>query len=129
MELNVDNPMSLLVLAGAVTPFITAILTKLRDPDWFKGLVSMTLAVIVGVIGSLQLEGDIMLDETLRNAFGVWLVHLMTYFGISKDAVARLSKATVGFAPVSLKRGGLTPKTDDPTLQLLVDPEEASYSV
>lgn len=105
MDLNLDTSLSLLIFLGALTPFVTAVLTKLRDPDWFKGLVSMTLAVGSGVLASLEsTSGEIVLQETLHNAFGVWLVHLMTYFGISKEAVARLSRATVRFAPVSLKR-------------------------
>jgi hypothetical protein len=109
MDLNIDTSLSLLIFLGALTPFVTAIITKLRDPDWFKGLVSMTVAVGVGVVASLDSSGgDIVAREVLSNAFGVWLVHLMSYFGISKDAVARLAKATVKFAPVGLKRSGFS---------------------
>jgi hypothetical protein len=105
MNLDIDTTLTTLVFLGALTPFITAILTKLRDPDWFKGLVSMTLAVGAGVLASLQAsDGEIVLQEVLHNGFGVWLVHLMTYFGVSKDAVDSLSRATVKFAPIAMKR-------------------------
>ncbi len=98
------DAISALVFLGAVTPFATAILTKLKDPDWFKGLVSLTLAVLVGVGASLEIGGDIVFNEVAQNAFGVWLIHLMTYFGVSKDAVTRTAQATAKFAPIALSK-------------------------
>lgn len=104
MQLDIQTSMSALVLLGALTPMLTAILTRLRDPDWFKGLVSMTAVVGVGVLSSFENSGEFTLSEVLQSGAAAWGVHLATYFGVTKDMVTNLSKATVKFAPIALKR-------------------------
>ena len=104
MELELQESVGIVVLLGALTPFLTAILTRLRDPDWFKGLVSLTSAVVIGAVASAVESDGLALEETLQNAGAVWIVHLMSYFGLTKDMVERLAKATVGFAPVAMRR-------------------------
>lgn len=105
MEFNIDTSMNFLVFLGALTPFLTAVLTRLRDPEWFKGVVSLTVAAVAGAFAAIQDSGldAVSVQEIVQHGFAVWLVHLMTYFGLTKDAVTKLAKSTAGFAPVSLK--------------------------
>lgn len=103
MELA-DTSVSFIVLLGALTPFLTAIVTKLQDPDWFKGLVSLTASVALGLVGSLESSGEIVLSDVITNGLSVWGLHLMTYFGISKEAVSKVAKVSQRFGPLTLRR-------------------------
>lgn len=91
MELELTN---LMVIAGLVTPFLTAVLTKLRDPDWFKGIVSMTGAAIAAFLIEAQQVGldAVQLQSTAETAVSIWAVHLVTYFGVTKDMVNKLAQ-------------------------------------
>ena len=106
MEFEVVNALSYLVFLGFLSPHVTAILTRLRDPEWFKGVVSLVLVSIVGVVASLS-DGSIVVNEALFNGFATWMLHQMSYYQVSKESVARLAKATVRFAPLSWKRGSI----------------------
>ena len=87
----------LAILVGMVTPFITAVTTKVNEKDWFKGLVSMTLALAGGAAIAATESGGVELASTLENGVTVWAFHLMSYFGISKDAVADVAAKTRSF--------------------------------
>ncbi len=107
MDFDINTSMSLLVFLGALTPFVTAFLTRLRDPEWFKGVVSITTAAAVGAFAAIQGVGldAVAAGDIVQHSLAVWAVHLMTYFGVSKEMVAKAAKATVSFAPIALKRG------------------------
>ena len=97
-----------LVLLGLVTPFLTAVLTKLRDPDWFKGLVSLAGAAAVGLFVEMQQVGldAVELRGVIESAVAAFGVHLMSYFGVTKDMVANFAKlpSVVKMGPLSLNR-------------------------
>jgi len=97
-EFDLNTSMSVLVLLGAITPFVTAVLTKMRDPEWKKGLVSMILVAATGIWAEAQ-SGDVFSTvEAVQAGAVAWLIHLGTYFGITSEMVARLHKATAGFS-------------------------------
>jgi len=103
MQFDLQTSMSALVFLGALTPFLTAILTRFRDPDWFKGIVSISGAALVGLLSTIENSSSVTASEVLQSGGVAWLVHLATYFGVSSQMVARLSEATKRFAPIALK--------------------------
>jgi hypothetical protein len=93
----IELSLKAVMLLGAITPFITAVAARLRTPDWFKGLISITLAAAVGIVSAIldAPEGSTIEWQTaIENGGGVWAVHLMTYFGITSDMVKKLHDTT-----------------------------------
>ena len=94
MELDFTTTTTVLLILGTVTPFVTAVLTKLRDPDWWKGLVSLTSAAAIGLFAEIQNVGldAVEAADVVRNGLLVWGVHLMAYFGVTKDMVSKFAQ-------------------------------------
>lgn len=108
MEIDFTQIESLSLLFGALTPFITAVSVKAETPDWFRGIVSMTLAVLAGAIVSYinaPVDETIDLGQTLHNAAATWTTHLLTWLGISSTAVRKLNERTadLGFGRPRLR--------------------------
>jgi hypothetical protein len=101
MDLSI-NLQDWVVLLGTVTPFLTAIAAKLNTPDWWKGLLSITWAVAAGVVNQwFDSSGGFDLGMVADNAFSIWLVHLLSWLGVSRDAARKVHEATsnLGVAP------------------------------
>lgn len=84
-----------IALIGVITPFITAVVTRVHTPDWKKGVISITLASIVGLIGGMIDASGTGFDwrMALNDGIAVWGTHLLTYFGITATMVERLNSA------------------------------------
>lgn len=83
------------VVVGALTPFLTAIAAKLDSPDWWKGVLSLSWAVIAGVVsGFVDAPSTFELSTALADGAAVWGTHLLTWLGISSFAVAKLNEST-----------------------------------
>lgn len=94
MDLSI-NLQDWVILIGAVTPFLTAIAAKLNTPDWWKGLLSITWAVVAGVVNQwFSSKGGFDWTTALSDGASIWLVHLMTWLGVSRDAARKLHEAT-----------------------------------
>ena len=83
-------------IVGALTPFLTAIAAKLNTPDWWKGLLSFSWAAIAGVIsGFVDNPSDAFeWGEAVSDGAGVWATHLLTWLGLTSEAVRRLHEST-----------------------------------
>lgn len=101
MDFNdIDFQLKAIMLLGVLTPFATAIIAKMRTPDWWKGLISITLSAGVGIVSALFDAPDgstIEWSTAVANGFGVYLLHLASYFGITSDMVHRLNRVTSAF--------------------------------
>lgn len=95
MDLDPEFTLNALLLVGAISPFITAIAAKVNTPNWWKGVISITTSALTGVFQGFWAAGaDFDVDSAVGTAVAVWATHLLTYFGISEDAVQRLHRAT-----------------------------------
>jgi len=83
-----------LFLIGALLPFVTALVTKFKTPDWQKGLVSMIGACLAGTAISALSDGTITWETWAQDSVTIWLTHLATWLGVSSQAVAKLNQAT-----------------------------------
>lgn len=84
--------LNMIALIGIITPFITAICSKVRTSDWQKGIISITQASIVGILGAaFTSKSGFDWTVALNDGIAVWGTHLLTYFGITSTMVDRLN--------------------------------------
>lgn len=95
MDVLTSSPWLLLV--GAGMPFVTALLTKARSPDFFKGVVSLMLALVVAVGNTILADGGSGWQTIGNDAIVVWSAHLITWLGVTGTAVKKLNDATSEF--------------------------------
>lgn len=94
MELDLNTTTAVIMALGVLTPFVTAVLTKLRDPNWWKGVVSLTTAIAIGAFAEIQGAGldAAQVSDIVANSLVVWGFHLMTFFGLTEDMVAKVAR-------------------------------------
>jgi len=95
-----------IALIGLITPFLTAILTRVHTPDWKKGILSITQASIIGMAAAAFSAGPgFNWTVALNDGIAVWGTHLLSYFGVTATMVGRLNAAiTDRRGPPRIKR-------------------------
>lgn len=119
----------LLVLLGALVPFITAIVKKVGTPDWQSGLMTLVFSALAATANLLG-EGDFSEiwdnPEVFFSDVGqVWVVALTSWLGLTSDATSKVYQSTKGFLGVgadtnpasvpSTGYSGPAQGSDDPT--------------
>jgi hypothetical protein len=85
----------ILLIVGIVVPFITALGAKYDAPDWLKGLISITASAIIAYV-RLQIDSnqEVTWEAFVNGFIQVWGAALITWLGITADAVARVNQTT-----------------------------------
>jgi small basic protein len=87
-----------LLLAGALIPFVTALLTRWKAPDAVKAGVSIAAAAAVAVARTAIDDGLDLTWHVFSTGFvEVWCTALVTWLGATGDFTARLNQATGNF--------------------------------
>jgi hypothetical protein len=80
-------PLAVTVVLGTIIPLLTGILTKLNTSATVKGVVTLTLSAIAGVITQATTTdgGAILSDETLILAGLAWVQAVAAYLGLWRN--------------------------------------------
>lgn len=91
------------ILTGAVLPLLTSFLMRPTMPPWVKVILGGLAAIVAtGVAENIQADGSAFLSyEFLIQAFGTWVVSVLTYIGAYKPATrGRLNVVTGPGLPI-----------------------------
>lgn len=76
-------PLAVTAILGTVIPLLTGLVTKLTTSNKVKGVLTLTLSAVAGVVTQSLVDGGgaILSDETLILAALAWVQSIATYVG------------------------------------------------
>lgn len=85
-----------LLVLGLVTPFVTAILTKVGTNDTVKGGVSVVLTAGIALMVTAMKDGSLTWELFVNGWLQILLVHAGSYFMLTSKPVQRVHESTGG---------------------------------